>query len=438
MTAPVAPAPAPSAPAAPAPAAPASAPSFLDTIAQVRNGQAPTAPAGGAPAPTALLTGANAPAEAVDPPSHHSAAQPRDEQGQFAKLDAQVHGAGDGAVTGDGTDAEGAPPAGELPEAAADEFVPFVLAGDPARGEEDITIEFPNDPVVQERLARMRNEGMRRREFESAMAQVEQHRLQAEQVITTATLDPAGFAAEYFPPEAKQALVLSWLSDPEFLDSVRDDVAVLDDDAQRRRVAAEARLRLEDTRKQVAQTLTERQQNRAITQQVTTALGALVPDTLPANAREQWIASMHRELADAVRSGAVTKQQLMNPLVLPSVLGPTLQAWGVQNPMQRIAAVLDGAAPASVSAPRAPNAAVTGGPSSPSGAGNAAATRTGPSSPSVQQLRDQHAQRRAAAQTGGPGVGAPLAAPEQVAPGPNMLDRVIKASRDRLRAPTPA
>lgn len=434
MTAPVAPAPAPSAPAAPASAsAPASAPSFLDTIAQVRSGHAPTAPAGGSPAPAALLTGANAPAEAVDPPSHHSAAQPRDEQGQFAKLDAQVHGDG----TGDETDPEAAAPADETPESAADGFVPFVLAGDPARGEEDITIEFPNDPVVQERLARMRNEGMRRREFESAMAQVEQHRLQAEQVITTATLDPAGFAAEYFPPEAKQALVLSWLSDPEFLDSVRDDVAVLDDDAQRRRVAAEARLRLEDTRKQVAQTLTERQQNRAITQQVTTALGALVPDTLPANAREQWIASMHRELADAVRSGAVTKQQLMNPLVLPSVLGPTLQAWGVQNPMQRIAAVLDGAAPASVSAPRAPSAAVTGGPSLPSGAGNAAMTRTGPSSPSVQQVRDQHAQRRAAAQTGGPGVGAPLAAPEQVAPGPNMLDRVIKASRDRLRAPAP-
>lgn len=424
MTAPVAPA-APS----PAPSAPAPSPSFLDTIAQVRSGGAPAvAPA----APPALLTGANAPAEAVDPPSHHSQSQPRDDAGQFAKLDAQVNGEPVEQPAPDGEQALD----GEQP---ADDFVPFVLAGDPARGEEDITIEFPNDPVVQERLARMRNEGMRRREYETAMQSVQQQAQQAEQVITTATLDPAGFAAEYFPPEAKQALVKMWLSDPEFLDSVRDDVAVLDDDAQRRRVAAEARLALEDARKTVASTLEQRQQNRAITQQVTTALGALVPDTLPANARDQWVASMHRELADAVRAGLVTKQQLMNPLILPSVLGPTLQAWGVENPVQRIAAALDQhAGPASASAPRAPNAAVTGGSMGQPSAGNAAQAPRNPASPSVQQVRDQHAQRRAAAQTGGPGVGAPLAAPEQVAPGPNMLDRVIKASRDRLRAPTPA
>lgn len=408
----------------------------MDAIAQVRSGNtpanAPTAPSG------AILNGANAPAEAVDPPSHHSATQPRDENGQFAALDAQVAGEAPSA------EAEAAPegdtPGDEQPEAesgadAGGEFVPFVLAGEPARGEEDIVIEFPNDPVVQERLKRLQNGAMRRKEYEEAMGTVERQRAEAEQVITTATLDPAGFANDYFPPEAKQALVLSWLSDPAFLDAVRDDVAVLDDETQRRRVAAEARLKLEDARKTVANTLAERQQNRAITQTITTALTALVPESLPPAAREVWISDRQRELANYVASGAISKQHLANPLNLPSVLGPTLQAWGVEHPMQRIASALEmNAAPATSPALRAPAAAVTTPNGRPANAANAANAAPNRVSPRVDQVRQTQQARQQAAQTGSVGVGAPLASPEVVAPGPNSLDRSIKAMRDRLRA----
>lgn len=430
MTAPVAPAPAPSA--TPAPAAPT--PSLSAALAHVRSGGTPETAPTAAPLTGAVLTGASAPPEAIDPPAtHHSATQARDAQGQFTGTPAEGE---NGETVAEGAD--GAAPDGE---AGDDAFIPFTLPGETARGEEDIVIEFPNDPVVQERLARLANSGMRRKEYEEAMGAVQQQAQQAEQVITTATLDPAGFANEYFPAEAKAALVMLWLSDPAFLDTVRDDVAVLDDETQRRRVAAEARLSLDDTRKTVANTLQERQQNRAITQTVTTALTALVPDSLPPTAREDWIASRHRELAAMLQQGLVTKQQLANPLSLPAVLGPTLQAWGVANPVQRIAAALDqqSAGPGSVAATRAPAAPVTVPRTGPAPAASAAhgtpATRT---SPSIAQVTQAQQARQAAAQTGGPGVGAPLASPERVAPGANSLGRTIDAMRDRLRAPAPA
>lgn len=409
MTAPIAPA-----PAAPVAAPEAPRPSLSDAIASVRAGAvpAPVAPTG------AILDGSGTPP------------QPRDEAGRFAALDAQV--AGDGTVVVEGEPvAEGAP----APEPTTEEsdFVPFVLAGLTERGEEDVVLEFPNDPVVQERLKRLQNDGMRRKDYDEQMRVVTQQAQQAEAVMTQAQIDPAGFTNEYLPPEAKRALALSWLCDPDFLEMVRDDVAVLDSPQERRRVAAEAQLALADASRQVQTTLQQRQQNRATTEQITIALSAIVPDTLNAAQKDVWMADRYREIATMLQSGQLHKSQL-NAFALPSVLGPTLQAWGIQNPTQRIAAALEQRATPFASAPAAPGAVGSGGGRETRGAAMAAPSPTIPAAPRVDQVRAAQAARTAAAQTGGPGSGAPLSEAPAVAPGPDQMGRTMKALRAQLRA----
>jgi len=214
---------------------------------------------------------------------------------------------------------------------------------------------------------------------------------------------------------------------------VRDDVAVLDDEGQRRRVAAEARLALTDARDKVQSTLRERQQDRALVGQISTALAALVPDTLNAAQQQMWVEDRNRELALLLKSGQLHKSQL-TAFALPSVLGPTLQAWGIQNPTQRIAAALEQRATPFASAPAAPGAVGSGGGRETRGAAMAAPSPTIPAAPRVDQVRAAQAARTAAAQTGGPGSGAPLSEAPSVAPGPDQMGRTMKALRAQLRA----
>ena len=357
---------------------------------------------------------------------HHSATQPRDE-GKFAGPPNPL--LADGSIDPSPYAPEpdpNAPDPDAAPDAAPDEdFVPFVLPGHAERGEQDIVLEFPNTPEVQERLKRLANDGMRKREFDQAMTTLTQQRQQVEHLETRVQLDPAGFVAEYVPREMLKPLILAQLANDEgLLDELRDDLSVLDDPNQRRRVASEARLALIESQQQVQSTMQQRAENRATTQAISQALQAVVPETLNDAQREQWIADSMTQLAQMVTNGAIDKRSL-TPHVLPTVLNARFNAWGVTDAAVRIAQALN---PHAV-APSAPRGAVV----TPS----QTATRPGapaPASPAARPVADVRAaqtQRAAAAQTGGPAAGAPLANSVPAFTGPGALERTLRAAKQR-------
>lgn len=359
-----------------------------------------------------------------EPKPHHSTLQPRAD-GKFAgPPDAS-------AAPLDGV----APVADDAPtdDAGDDEFVPFVLSGHQERGEDDIVLEFPNVPEVQERLKRLANDGMRKRDYDQAMGQVETIRNNVAAFETRVQLDPVAFVREYVPAEMLKPMILSYLTDPDVLDALRDDISVLDDEGQRRRVAAESQLALHNASRHAETQLATRAQNRQTTQQIDTALRAVVPTSLNEAQSEQWIGDAMRELATLVTNGTIDRRQL-SAHQLPQLLGGRFQGWGVNDAAVRIAQALNPSPE-----PPAPSALRRSGSAVPAAA--VPAPRNGANAPTpsasrpVADIKATNALRHAAAQTGGPGAGAPIAASLPPITGPGALERTLKAAKDRSRTP---
>lgn len=390
-----APAVAPVAPAAPAAAAPPERQSFAEVIEAAKAAQAVAS-------------------------SHHSLSQPRVD-GKFAGAPNPLLGGEPAPLAEPDPTGEVAP---EQPEQPEDAYVPFVLPGHAERGEADIVLEFPDTPEVQERLKRLANDGMRKKDYDQAMQTVEQQRQQVEAFETRVQLDPAGFVAEYVPREMLKPLILAQLAnDDTLLDELRDDLSVLDDPQQRRRVASEARLALLESRDSVQSTLALRAENRATTQAVSTALQALVPDTLNDAQREQWVEDSLTQLATMVRNGQLDRRQV-TAHNLPAVLGARLQAWGVNDAAVRIAQALN----PTTMAPSAPRVAA---PALPPATRPGAVAPATPASRTVADLKATNAARAAVAQTGGPAAGAPLANSVPAFTGPGALERTLRAAKQR-------
>lgn len=204
---------------------------------------------------------------------------------------------GDDAPAGDGGEEAG--PAGEAdqqPAAQASDAVPVIRL--PGRQETDPDFEVRVTPELRqaleaqgidpqkflERANQLRNEGMRRRQFEEAMMEIEADRQELAWLEQEIRERPAEFITERISPQLLPEVaraVLARLSDDQFQDILTTVVGWETDPAARRLVAAEARERSIARREQLQSESAIARQRQAYIRDIANQIMALVPDDMP-------------------------------------------------------------------------------------------------------------------------------------------------------------
>src|SRR5215471_3400462 len=199
------------------------------------------------PAATKAVTGEAAPdEEVVAKPGEiawdEKAKRWKDDKGRFVRSDEPP-------PTADERAAAGAPSA-EMPDAEdAPELTSFTLPGLAERGEHDIEIDI-GDPDVLQRLERLRNEGMRRQQYDTAMREINAQQSELKAIEEALTHDPVGFALNAMTRERQLEVARALLV--EHFDQLAPDLSVLlDDPVSRANNRVALRDRLQQSREQL-------------------------------------------------------------------------------------------------------------------------------------------------------------------------------------------
>jgi hypothetical protein len=214
----------------------------------------------------------------------------RDERGAFVKAEPP---------TADERAAAGAPPAaeGEEEEAPAPSRTMFTLPGLAERGEQDIEVEL-SDPEVVKRLERLRNEGMRRHQFDDAMKDIGARENELRAVEEALTVDPVGFALNAMTRERQLEVAKALLV--EHFDQLQPDIdALLDDPVSR----ANNRVALRDRLQQSRDQLTDHRARMNHAMACIDAARAMVPEGIDDATVDQFLADAEQDLIRAARDG---------------------------------------------------------------------------------------------------------------------------------------
>jgi hypothetical protein len=291
----------------------------------------PAAPAATGAAPAATASGD----PAADPAD---AGQPRNADGTFAPK------AGDAAAAA-GEDPAGAvadpdpatDPAADPADPTAAEPKVFKLAGDPQRGEEDIELDITGLPEeVVKRLEINETRGMRRREFNEAMARVSKVESDFVEFETMLKMNPEGVVLDYMAPANRLKVGAAILL--EHWDEFAPTIQALWEDPNARRSAL---LELRNG----AQSMTTQVQQQVETNRKASAIRRAVETTIPEKTDPQdavaYRAAAHALLVEQIRGG-----KEVTPDSVPQLLQTLAQRYGF------------GAAPAAPATPARPKLAV--------------------------------------------------------------------------------
>jgi hypothetical protein len=292
----------------------------------------PAAPAATGAAPTATASGD----PATDPAD---AGQPRNADGTFAPK------AGDAAAAADGEDPApavadpdpDADAAADPADPAAAEPKVFKLAGDPQRGEEDIELDVSGLPEeVIKRLEVSEARGMRRREFNEAMARVSKVESDFVEFETMLKMNPEGVVLDYMAPANRLKVGAAILLEhwDEFAPTIQ---ALWEDPNARRSALLELRNGAQSMSTQVSQQVETNRKASAIRRAVETT----IPDKTDPQDAVAYRAAAHAVLVSHINAG-----QAVTPESVPQLLQTLAQRYGF------------GAAPAAPATPARPKLAV--------------------------------------------------------------------------------
>ncbi len=317
-----------------------------------------------------------------------------------------------------------APPTPEKGEKAATppSAKKIVLPGETDRGEEDVEVEI-DDPVIAERLERLRNQGMRRRAYDEAMAEVTTSRAELAALEEQLSIDPVGFAINRMTPERQlevaRALIL------EHFDALSEDINEIAEDPAKRH---ERRVALRDDMQRSSDQLSEtraRQQHAAACMR---SAESLAPEGTDRATIDLFLADAEQDLIRAARAG-----KPVTPETVPQILAARAKLYRFGEPGSKTAAT-NGNGTSDTPAPGSARPV--------SDRAKAIADRKKDVTEQQARIRRVQTLRRSAAAIAPPGVGAAtvsapvIPADADIASASRLLQRSGKLRRDGWGPPT--
>lgn len=255
---------------------------------------------------------------------------PRDpETGKFVKKDESV------AETPEAVEEPSAEePAPEVTEEAAEEPVEevpvedakptVVLKGLAERGEEDIELAV-DDPAIAERLQRLQNDGIRKKEYEVLRAEVNAQKAEIAEWNTAMEHNPIGTVIQSIPKAAgldvAKALVAEYWDDlfPVLQQMSQDPSNIYKTRLESREVAAQA--------DRQARQVTDASRRA---EQILDATAKLVPETVAPNIKRMFLEDAERDLVRLAQSGVA-----VSPETVAQQLQDRIQMYGFgKSPVQ--------------------------------------------------------------------------------------------------------
>lgn len=251
--------------------------------------------------------------------------------GEFASTQ-QVADSGDNdpEEVGEGVADPQAPTATEGEEAAGEDgdeeaeptveeaAVRVTLPGDTQRDEEDLDIEV-TDPAIAERLARLKNDGMRRNEFQRRIGEVATRESKLKEVEVSMATNPVGFMLDRITP-ARQIEVARALMAQHFEALAPDIEKFWYDESERKLALAD----IKESTIEARRTTESEVQYQAQIQQVIQTVQGLIPDTANDADAEEFLRDslLHLEALSRERKAVV------NPAEVPTLLTSRLTRYG--------------------------------------------------------------------------------------------------------------
>jgi len=201
----------------------------------------------------------------------------------------------------------------EASEETSESVVRITLPGDPQRDEEDLDIEV-TDPAVADRLARLKNDGLRRNEFQRRMKDVTAKESEIKAIEIEMATNPVGFLLERLAP-ARQLDVARALIAQNFEALAPDIEKYWTDEAERKLTLAEIKESMIEARRAAeAQTAQQHQ-----VMQVVQTVHDLIPEQAPESDAEEFrrLSLLHLEAISRERGAIIRPDEV--PTLLASL-----------------------------------------------------------------------------------------------------------------------
>lgn len=187
--------------------------------------------------------------------------------------------------------------------APAESGVKVTLPGIAERGEEDIEVEVDAD--LADRIQRLKNEGLRAKDYASRRAEVDRQAAALEAYQQELEIDPIGFHINRMPKDQQIAVARALIV--EHMDELAPDIEQLRDPAVRLHATKELRDGLRTSQDRLAQ----QRQVAAAVREVVRAVESIVPDGTDEATFNDFVADARRDLARVAESGErVTPQNV--------------------------------------------------------------------------------------------------------------------------------
>jgi len=185
----------------------------------------------------------------------------------------------------------------------------IVLPGLKERGESDLEVPV-GDPEVAERLRRLVNDGMRKRDYTEKMAEVESFRAERAEFEAVLETNPVGFLMQQVVPERQVDIALALVA--EHWETLFPHLEAMAKDPHK---MYQARIQARDTMRQSEQEVRVRSEAARREAEILSVVRGLVPEGADDATREQFVRDAERDLIDAVQSGKVLTKESVPDLV---------------------------------------------------------------------------------------------------------------------------
>lgn len=205
-------------------------------------------------------------------------------------------------------------------------------------GDPDVEIEV-EDQALAERINQLRNNGMRREQFETAMVEIQAAQDELAGIEEEFTIDPAGFVLNNLEGDTIPTVALALLTEPKVWDSLKSTLEKLfDDPKELRTLQAEAKAARLETKDKLKEAATARKQQTENARQITNAIDLMVPETLVDSRRQALIKDLTRDIREHIERN---KLQKLDAKDLPTIVADRLQLNGI-DPLDARKAIKQG------------------------------------------------------------------------------------------------
>lgn len=240
---------------------------------------------------------------------------------------------GEGEEEPEGAEGEGEE---EEPDDKKKKFVAVLPGRHP--GQPDVEIEV-EDEALAERINQLRNGGMRREHYDTAMAEIQAAQEELAVIEEEFTVDPAGFVLQNLEQDSVSAVALALLTEPKVWAELKPTLEKLfDDPKELRTLQAEAKAARLETKQRLKEAAVARKAQTDNARQVTKAIDLMVPEELQDSRRQALVKDLTRDVREHIERN---KLQKLDPKDLPTIVADRLQMNGI-DPLDARKAIKDG------------------------------------------------------------------------------------------------